>query len=189
MIVINGMIEMEQNESGSLAAVGDSCAETGRAMTLGAWRDHRFAFTPFITPTGFLRHPRCANVPAWDEADFSNDQLLPLMMVVSCDVGRFYIKGTKTLLSLGAQLLKFRMYRTLGLVNAVQSLLRPSPADTLNMAVIAVFLRSKGYWAPLAMSNAAVMANVEAYYKPEPNPWIVPYYRWHFPDGKVSLLK
>ena len=181
MKIIEGMIEFEQNEPGSLAAVGDSCAETGRAAVLGL--PGPFKFSNFKTAKGFLRHPRCAGVQYWDEADFSNDQLLPLMMATGCkDVGLFRIKGTQTLLSLGAQLIKFGMLKTLARVNAVQSLLNPSPADCLNMAVIAVWLRKQGVSAPLYISNAELMRRIEAYYKPEPNSeQVVAAYRYYFP--------
>lgn len=179
MKVIDGMIEFEQNEPGSLAAVGDSCAETCRAIILGA---DGLGTAGFLSPKGFLRHPRCAGVPQWDEADFSNDQLLPLQLAADVtDVGLFRIKGTPTLLALGPQLLRLGMLKVLGQINAVQSLLNPSPADCLNMAVVAIWLRRRGIAAPLYMSNAELMRRIEAYYLPEPNPWVVELYRSHFP--------
>lgn len=176
MIVVNGMIEMEQNEPGSLAAVGDSCAETGRAIILGYPGLYMGAF---ITSKGFIRHPRCSGVPQWDEADFSNDQLLPLMMAThGTDVGLFRIKGTKTLLSLGAQLIKYRAFALLAKVNYVQSLLAPSPADCLNMVIIHVYLRKLGVASKLAMTTEKLMSQIEAYYRPEPqSQWLVDLYR------------
>lgn len=181
MKLIDGAYEMEQNEPGSLAAVGDSCAETGRAAVLGL--PGPFKFSNFKTAKGFLRHPRCAGVQYWDEADFSNDQLLPLMMATGCkDVGLFRIKGTQTLLSLGAQLIRLGLLKQLAFVNSIQSLLNPSPADCLNMAVIAVWLRKQGVQAKLYISNAELMRRIEAYYQPEPNSEaVVAAYRLNFP--------
>ena len=185
MIVIDGAVEMQQNEPGSLAAVGDSIHETSRAYILGYKGPLNFA--QFKTDKGFVRHPRCIGVPGWNEADMSNDGLLPYMLATGeTDVGTFYIKGTKTLLSLGSQLVKLRLFRLLALANFVQSWIGTDPADTLNLAVITVYLRSKGYWAPLTDSDATIMAMVVDYYDVEPNPWIVPYYRSHFPGGTTS---
>lgn len=176
MIIVNGMIEMQQNEPGSLAAVGDSCAETCRAAILGC---ADLSFSGFQTPTGFLRHPRCANVPQWDEADFSNDQLLPLMMATGLtDIGFLRTKGTKTFLALGPQLLRLRAYKTLACINYVQSLLRPSPADCLNMAILDIYLRSKGVQTILAMGTESILQKVFQYYQPEPDSlWLTDLYR------------
>lgn len=180
MIVIDGAIEMQQNLPGSLAAVGDSIHETSRAYILGYKGPLNFA--QFKTDMGFVRHPRCIGVPDWDEADMSNDGLLPYMLATGeTDVGTFYIKGTKTLLSLGSQLVKLRLFRLLALANFVQSWVGTDPADTLNLAVITVYLRNNGYWAPLAMSDKTIMARVIEYYDVEPNSWIVSYYRNYFP--------
>ena len=54
--------------------LGDSCAETGRMIVL-CGGDARINLHNFITPSGFIRHPRIA-----DENDFTSDQCNYLLM-------------------------------------------------------------------------------------------------------------
>lgn len=112
------------------ANLGDSCAETCRAIVLGA---DKGGWGNFITSKGYIRHPDLANEgPAWDERDFSNDQFLPLLMVMLMD--KFYsqvfditqnknktkIYGTNTILSAGCWALLRKQFWLLNLVNIVQ---------------------------------------------------------------------
>lgn len=174
MKFVDGAMVMEQCEwPGS---VGDSCAETFR---YGILSGESMNVTPFIGE-GFLRHPSLKGKEGWDEADFSNDQLLPMMLATGMtDVGFPFIKGTSTLLSLGCILIKFKMFRALNLINIVQGWLLPGPnkdesADYLNFAIIYIWLKRTGRWATLSVSPDLVMAKVRSYYKPEPNSdWIV----------------
>ena len=67
--------------------IGDSCAETSRAKHLRSLlgeNNSALELSPFVSDTGFLRHP---NAPerddkgvSWRETDFSSDQALPLFV-------------------------------------------------------------------------------------------------------------
>lgn len=174
-----GCMVMEQCEwPGS---VGDSCAETFRYAILS--QSQARTVSRFVTEKGYLRHPSLAGKPEWDEADFSNDQLLPFMLATGItNVGFPFIKGTRTLLSLGCLLIKWRMYRALNLINIIQGWLLPGPesdesADYLNFAIIYIWLKQRGRWATMSVSPDLVMAKVRSYYKPEPNSqWAVDLY-------------
>lgn len=160
-------------------SVGDSVHETARAAIL---LGHTCP-TVFTTSNGFLRHPTLVDKPGWDAADFSNDGLLPYMLArPEIYPGMVYIRGTKTLLSLGCQLIKWRAWRLLNLINIVQGWLLPGPnkyesADYLNYLVIYVFLKRNGKWATLNIPKAECINKVRSYYKPEPNStWIIDAY-------------
>lgn len=178
---VDGMIELEQ--CGHPGNIGDSCAETCRFYIL----DPHIGLKPssFITPTGFIRHPSAPE--GWRENDFSNDQLLPLLLVHPyCDIGLFKIKGTKTFISLGCHLVRLQMWRTLNVVNYIQGLLLKVPlrwsdermrpewapnasADFLNYAIIFIRLKQLGFWHAMPHTADEVEAKLRAYYRPEPN--------------------
>lgn len=56
--------------------IGDQCANTSRSEVLNPINTQRLS--QFLTPTGFVRSPDAP--PGWRESDFSDDQLLPLIM-------------------------------------------------------------------------------------------------------------
>jgi hypothetical protein len=183
MKFVDGCIEMEQCEwPGS---IGDSMAETYRHDVLDWFSDNNVRMpTEFVTDKGFLRHPSLAGKAEWDEADMSNDNLLPMLLCCDfVDPGFPFIRGTRTLLSLGCILIKLKMFRALNVINIVQGWLLPGPdkdesADYLNFAIIYIWLKRTGRWATLSVSPDLVMAKVRSYYKPEPNSdWIVELYR------------
>lgn len=110
--------------------VGDSCADTCRALVLGAKKG---AWANFITHKGYIRHPSLSEEgPKWDERDFSNDQFLPLLMVMLLDP--FYsqifditqknnilkIHGTETFLSVGCWALLRKQFWLLNVANIIQ---------------------------------------------------------------------
>lgn len=174
-----GCMVMEQCEWPGSA--GDSCAESFRHKIL-AGECANSERNPFIIPNGFLRHPSLIDREGWDVADFSNDQLLPMMLCKGVDPGFPFILGTRTLLSLGCILIKWRMYRLLNFINIVQGWILPGAesdesADYLNFAIIYIWLKRTGRWATLSVSPDLVMAKVRSYYKPEPNSeWVVELY-------------
>jgi hypothetical protein len=62
-------------------STGDSCAETGRYITLSylIGEDPEINLFPFMTDKGFLRHPETL----WREDDFTSDQMAPFLSAAS----------------------------------------------------------------------------------------------------------
>lgn len=73
--------------------IGDSCAETSRAVALETFLrgpfEHRASLLPFFTQYGIVRHPDSP----WRENDTSSDQVLPLL--VACHMNELNIDKTK----------------------------------------------------------------------------------------------
>jgi hypothetical protein len=69
-----------------IANLGDSCADTCRALILGK---RATSVEPVIRFTddwkGFLRHPELKDKRDWDRKSFTNDQLVPLIMAQYVD--------------------------------------------------------------------------------------------------------
>lgn len=145
---------------------GDSCAETCRFIVLGG--DTNTDPWIFVTHKGALRHPDLANI--WDETDFSNDQMLPLLMAkrksIYCDFilrhARLRIPGTRTIMNPAVLALYHGLIRTFGVASVIQGLiLRLFPfrwnenkgfqwsseygADYLNLIASVAFLRRQGH--------------------------------------------
>lgn len=184
----------ERYADGHLANLGDSCAETSRLVILGDYYKSNGLFH-FLSPftTGYLRHPQLAGVDGWNEADFSNDQLLPFLMALDlrypvtgsqvrrdCLIDGGVIPGTKTKIQLATGFLLSRSYRLLNIVNIVQGALLLLPfrvadggkieraegqvQDYLNMIATYVYLRRRGVWATLPASRERCMKAVRKYY-------------------------
>lgn len=191
----------EKYPPGHIANLGDACAETARAKILG---ERRGSISQFVTETGFLRHPKLAGVAGWDVKDFSNDQLLALLMATRLNSGVEWvyadgpcIRGTKTKLSIGSWAAVNKHYRLLNLANIVQGWIFKFPyrfgddgkleksegkvQDYLNAICIYVYLRKLGKWATLPAPREKCLAAVRKYYLEgkdfEPNSaWLVELY-------------
>ena len=183
------------------ASYGDSCAETCRALVLGAKRGD---WNEFVTRKGYVRHPLLTNLEGWNEEDFSNDQLAPLLMAIKLDGWSFFrrdsgrhIAGTNTLLNPATWALTRGHYRLLSLFNLFQGLLLSLPyrwqdkggfvstegesADWLNYVVTYVFLKRSGRWVTLLHSKERCLEKVRHYYQggtdAEPNSdWLLKLY-------------
>jgi hypothetical protein len=79
-----GLIEMEQ--TGAPGCYGDSCAESGRYVTLcmllGGTSVPQINLDQLVTPAGVVRYP-CPPAP-WGPSDTSSDQVSPLIAALSC---------------------------------------------------------------------------------------------------------
>lgn len=183
MLIEAGMIIMQQ--TAWPGSIGDSCAETSRAIVLDK---DGLSTAAFSTEKGYLRHPSAPE--GWRESDMSNDQLLPLMLVdASVKPGWPFIKGTRTLLSLGSMLIQWQQWKLLNLINIVQGWLLPGSdkdesADYLNYVIIYIWLRDNGHWATLNIPVDTVLKKVEDYYRPEPNAWVVDLYKQKLKQGE-----
>lgn len=191
----------EKYPDGDIGNLGDSCAETCRAWVLG---DERGSLSAFVSPDGFLRHPDLAGVHDWDERDFSNDQLLP--MIFACKLlglrrkynsGPF-IKGTWTLISLGCWAAICDNHWLLNFANLCQGILFKfkwritdnwgierslgKVQDWLNFRITYEYLVRRGYDATINQPNEKCIAAITTYYLGgqdwEPNSdWIVRLYQ------------
>jgi hypothetical protein len=185
-----GCMIRERYPKGDKANLGDSCAETSRMLLLGNSYDYSVLRNFFSTSVGYLRHPSLSGVAGWDEADFSNDQLVPWLMALdlhypdhAAKVRRessAKIAGTNTPVQLATRFLISKSYRLLNLANIAQGLLLALPfrfgdggklessagqvQDYLNMICIYVFLKRTGRWATLPRSREACMRAVTKYY-------------------------
>lgn len=194
-----GCIVREKYEEGHIANLGDACAESSRAVILGDPRPNTLCFVDNI---GYLRHPALANVEGWNHADFSNDQFLPLIMAWILRNGEapkpsLYIRGTKTIVSIGVMALMLKQYWLLNVANIVQGWLfnlkwrigdgfkiersEGQVQDWLNYICTYVFLRRIGKWATLNQPKERCLVSLWQYYwlppDDEPNSeWIVALY-------------
>lgn len=168
---------------------GDSAAETCRAIVLG---DELCDLYPLVTARGYLRHPRLSGLIGWNEEDFSNDQLLPLLMALRLEYVRmfreqaprirFAIPGTKTIVSIGCFAVAREWYWLLNIANVIQGWVfkfpwrwsdskkqfeqsEASSADWLNYVVTYVFLRRIGARATLNQSVEKCLEKVRDYYQ------------------------
>lgn len=183
-------------QTGYPGNIGDSCAETSRLSHLRqllGLSTNDLALSPFVSTTGFLRHPTAPE--GWRENDFTSDQGLPLFVAS---------RGTDPSI---AELLQSRIkaagYRTgngdlvnpmffglltdrMWLVNAataVQAVLFKLPyrwneahktiekmegssADYLNWIHGAVYAKP---WARKLVSKETLKAKIRNYYAVEPN--------------------
>lgn len=147
---------------------GDSAADTARLAIMGSTKGD---LRQFIYANGFLRHPSLHST--WGGiADFSNDQLVPLMLARILEKKpidkaiRFpFIFGTKTLAQPAVYAILWRQWWLLDLMNRAQGFLLGLPfrwsddesegmgfrssidkvQDYLNMIAIYVFLKKIGY--------------------------------------------
>jgi hypothetical protein len=174
--------------------VGDSCAETARLAILSP--DY---FAPVLSPNqfigigGFLRHPTAPE--GWRESDFSNDQLLPLILATGLRGEWWKIPGTKTIVSPGVWFAARASWRGLAETVRLQNTLFAMPyrwsdskkwferssgssADYLNYFVSIVFLRRMGIWIE---PRPETEEKIRSYYANEPNSaWLLDEYRKHF---------
>lgn len=191
-----------------LANLGDSCAETCRDGILGGVQGH---WGPFILANGagYVRHPLLEHVPKWDAKEFSVDQALALFMFVRLKDpelfhqfqrdNTFFIRGTWTILSVGAWAVLREQWGLLERANQVQGWLLTKKyrwsdgkkwfektegqvQDYLNMICIHLFLKAIGEPTTLPRPVEECMAAVRKYYlfgeDAEPNSeWIVEMYR------------
>ena len=194
-----GCLVREKYPEGHIANLGDSCAESARAVILGDSRPNTLCFADDI---GYLRHPSLATVDGWNHADFSNDQFLPLIMAWILRGGSaprptFRIKGTKTIVAIGVFALMTRQYWLLNEANAIQGSLlslkwrvgdgfkiersEGQVQDWLNYVCTYLFLRRIGKRATLEQPKERCMAAIRKYYlegaDAEPNAqWLVALY-------------
>lgn len=194
-----GCVVRERYPEGHIANLGDSCAESARAVILGDTRPSTFCFQFSL---GYLRHPNLIGVEGWGHEDFSNDQFLPLIMAYIIRNGEapkpsLFIKGTRTLVSVGVLALMLRQYWLLNAANVMQggllslkwriadggSLERSEGQvqDWLNYICTYIFLKRISRWATLNQSVDKCMKAVRKYYlegeDAEPNAeWIVELY-------------
>jgi len=195
-----GCLVREKYEDGHPANLGDSCAESSRAVILGDDRPNTLCFVDNI---GYLRHPILRDVDGWNHADFSNDQFLPLIMAFILRNGEaprpsLFIRGTKTVVSIGVMALMLKQYWLLNVANIVQGYILKwglSVGDDLskieskeeqakaylNMICIWIFLKRIGKWATLPRPKDECLGAVVQYYQRghdwEPNSqWLVDLY-------------
>jgi len=192
---------------------GDSCAESSRAVILGDDRPNTLCFADNI---GYLRHPILRDVDGWNHADFSNDQFLPLIMAFILRNGEaprpsLFIRGTKTVVSIGVMALMLKQYWLLNIANIIQGWLfnlkwrwfdsdalkgklwkfersDGQVQDWLNYICTYVLLKRLGKWATLNQPKERCMAAVRKYYlegpDAEPNAeWIVDLYEKNLKPG------
>lgn len=164
-----------------IANLGDSCADTCRFFIVGGfipesqnsnWPVERFRAAFW---KGWLRHPDLFDVKGWDHEDFTNDQLVPLLLAqylaakewVRPDlfVNFGFIKGTWKPVQPAVYAILYRKWWFLNFLNLVQGFLLGLPfrwsddesdgpgfksskgkvQDYLNMVAIYVFLKRIGY--------------------------------------------
>lgn len=128
------LVREKPRESGhEHANLGDSCADTSRFLILkyaiGEKKiDH--SLWRFVTYQGYLRHPQLEFKDGWDRKDFTNDQLVPLVMAawlrdrvlfdsLMDDVG-FFIKGTKKITHPAVWAIKYHKFGLLRRMNEIQ---------------------------------------------------------------------
>lgn len=138
------LVREKPREAGhEIANLGDACADTCRAFVLGAeipnskansWPSMRFSTVKW---DGFLRHRVLETVPGWGASDFTNDQLIPLMMAQylafpnrnpAISFTRFgFIKGTKKLAQPAVFAILWRQWWLLNILNHIQGWLLGLP--------------------------------------------------------------
>lgn len=186
----------EKYPEGEKANLGDACAETCRLYILGGFQPRQTfvcTFSP-ISWQGFLRHPSLYGVPGWGTEDYTNDQLVPLMMAQILQDPAWmrrdlfthfgFIKGTWKLLQPATFAILGKHWRLLDWMNRLQGFFLGLPfrwsddesegagfksssgkvQDYLNMIAIYVFLRLIGYKAKLPRPINECMKAVETYY-------------------------
>lgn len=175
------LIREKQRDPGhEIANLGDACADTCRAYIMGCPISYtlvlKFSAKSWF---GFLRHPDLEGIKGWDHRDFTNDQLVPLMLAQLLQDPTWarndlfahfgFIKGTWKLLQPASYAILWRKWWLLDLINRVQGFLLGLPfrwsddesegagfksskgkvQDYLNMIAIYVFLKRIGYPAKL----------------------------------------
>lgn len=171
--------------------LGDSAAETARAYVLGHI-EPGVDFMRFKGPTtGFVRHPKLAQVYGWDEQDFTGDQFVALWMAFylengppppypTVDVRLWKVPATDKWLTPAAWCLVRGHHRALNVLNMVQGLLfkfsfrwndeghlessKGKVQDWLNYICIYVFLKRINAWATLNQDVFKCIDAVETYY-------------------------
>lgn len=142
----------------------------------------------FRSEKGYLRHPELVRI--WDESDFSNDQLVPLLMAQHLGSQfvlrefRLRIRGTNTIMTPASLALYHGLIRTFGVASVAQAvILRLIPfrwnenkgfqwssdygADYLNLISSVAFLRrmGHGFLAWLILAIAGRSRSFKAIYK------------------------
>lgn len=126
--------EAPRPEGKEFANLGDSAADTCRAYILGQrWMADPFdPAMMFSAPgkAGFLRHPDLADRKDWNAPDFTNDQLIPLMMAQDLYWGMRshkikwlsgpFIKGTWKLAQPAVYAILWRQWWLLDIMNRIQ---------------------------------------------------------------------
>lgn len=199
-------IHFEQHGGSWPASVGDSCAETSRAVVLGSDKLDRLDLTAFISSHGgYVRHPSLENLPGWDRFDTTSDQVLPLILGFDHKMPALYWRTAPSKLAAPGVMAAARNWWTLlGIINLIQAALFLIPyrysdderlsgfnrivrtddqyADYLNWFVVVYFLHKKGYTKLVRAMTQLVdrfdlLRRVRGYYAPEPNSeWIVALY-------------
>lgn len=204
MKLVNGMIEMEQNAwPGS---IGDSMAETARlSLLVDRLGEHYVTnLEPFITPTGYVRHPTAPEIDekgdSWRESDSTSDQCLPWYLAqglmrkeemrarIEANKWRtgngdlvsplFYAVLTERKwlinLCLWGQIQLFKLSFRWSDEKNALETSSGSSADYLNFFHVALYYPSR---IQKKISKEEVFAKVESYYSVEPNPFVVPLYK------------
>lgn len=176
-----------------IANLGDACADTCRAYILGhKWMGIYSPRTQFSAGNGFIRHTELESKDGWGVSDFTNDQLIPLMMAhelmhpwekwITWLSGPF-IKGTWKLAQPAVYAIIFRQWWLLDLMNRAQGFLLGLPfrwsddksegtgfksskgkvQDYPTMIATTVFLNRIGYKAKLPRPAQECIEALEAY--------------------------
>lgn len=189
--------EKPRPEGHEIANLGDSCSDTCRIYMMG----HKWMADPFDPAmlfsapgkAGFLRHPDLANVQGWNAPDFTNDQLIPLMMAQDIYWGMRshkikwlsgpFIRGTWKLAQPAVYAILWRQWWLLGLMNRIQGRLlglsfrwsddksegtgfrssKGKVQDYPTMICTTVFLNRIGYKARLPRPAQECIEALEAY--------------------------
>lgn len=131
------------------ANLGDSAADTCRAYVLGLRKkdgqeiaNGSNPYIPFLTEKGMLRHPDLYGVKDWDEKDFTNDQLVPLLLAAYLSSSEYlkfkrfrilavdwciFIRGTWKLLQPAVYAILYEQWWLLKLFNDFQGFLLSLP--------------------------------------------------------------
>lgn len=180
------LIIFEQNAWPGNSA--DSCAETSREEILNPTDKDRLK--NYMTPTGFVRHPNSL----WREDDFSDDQLLPMIMA-NPDIlpvaqqrlpyragnGLFHTPIVYAILWKHYLLANIALYAQYIFMTKIpyrwddgkKAFERTDDmsCDWLNWFVTVVHLKRKGklFFNLSKEDITLVRSKIESYYKPEPN--------------------
>jgi hypothetical protein len=178
-----------------IANLGDSASDTCRLYIVGhdwmAYPLDPFQLFSGYANYGFVRHRDLVRVEGWDHKDFTNDQLVPLMMA-QFDFGYIrkdhvldgvYIRGTKKLAQPAVYAILYRQWWLLNLMNHIQGWLLGLPfrwsddksegaglrsskgkvQDYPTMIATTVFLNRVGYKARLPRPAKECIEALEAY--------------------------
>lgn len=191
----------EKYPEGEKANLGDACAETCRLFIIGGFATRQNFVTTFasIGWQGWLRHPLLQGVPDWGTEDFTNDQLVPLMMAQTLQDPAWmrrdlfthfgFIKGTWKLAQPAVYAILGKHWWLLDRLNRAQGFFLGLPfrwsddesegagfksssgkvQDYLNMIAIYVFLKRIGYKAKLPRPMTECLQAVETYYLKGPD--------------------